>query len=269
MPELTHIASTLREIAKPDCQNCGAKLPDDWGIIAICGKCIDQRRHQMVVDGSAPEEWLSDEDRETRSAEWEHNGKPPGYVHIPNRTDIYWERWRNMVPATYQESFDRHNPNASKRMMGAAKQWLDGPPEKGLGIVGPHGTCKTRLAYRILGLLTEPRKISDFECCTSMQFADLALRSAGQSDARLEIESYRCAKFLLLDDVGKEPETKSNLIRTKLLDLFEFRGTSKMITIWTSNFGKDQLAEKIGPATARRMFEYNQVIESGGIGKAI
>lgn len=169
------------------------------------------------------------------------------------------EHFLRRVPKEYQESDVSRFP----------EKWIDVErflPERGRGLIlmGETGKCKTRMGVQlVLGLATRFQAQGDF--VSAQEFAEHSQnRYAAEKGAyhQRRLQEIRSSRFLLLDDVGKQANSRT--VEAALFDLIERRTTRHLTTIVTTNStGRDleaMLSEDRGPAMIRRLREFNDVI---------
>ena len=143
----------------------------------------------------------------------------------------WMKRFELMVPPAYLDT----DPSKLSAGLRQVISGYDGSG-RGIGLVGPAGSGKTRAAVLMLRQCQEAGKntfflaSTDFARMSSAQFADNpALRDIAQSSIRL----CKFAEVLLLDDVGKARFT--DRVESDFYDLLEWRTSRKLPTLWTSN----------------------------------
>lgn len=142
------------------------------------------------------------------------------------RIDALNEKWDTICPPLYQET-DVDLVDTKKQE--AVFMW-NPSDKKNLWIKGPSGTQKTRLAYLRLRQL----HYSGWGCF-AVNVVELAnsLAIADGSERDEKIEKLSKYAVLLLDDMGKEPNTQQ--VTSSLYLLAEKRLANKRVTIITSN----------------------------------
>lgn len=142
------------------------------------------------------------------------------------RLDALREKWDAICPPIYQETDDNLIDDEKQN---AIFGW-NPEDKKNLWIQGPSGTQKTRLAFMRLGQL----HFSGWGCF-AVNVVELANSLAIADGAEREEKIEKLAKYavLLLDDMGKEPNTQQ--VTSSLYLLAEKRLANKRVTIITSN----------------------------------
>ncbi|MDB6133320.1 MAG: ATP-binding protein [Verrucomicrobiales bacterium] len=135
---------------------------------------------------------------------------------------------------------------------------LEGDTSGGTCLIGATGCGKTRVAYRLLHAAAI-RGQSVF-AISHAAFRQAAV-SRGDRDprradeAKTLIQACRCAKALLIDDVGKGAAT--DVGDEAFFDLLDHRLSHGSLTHWTANSGsawlKARFREDRGPAIIRRL----------------
>lgn len=156
-----------------------------------------------------------------------------------------WER----VPMTYRET-DPDHPDFPAAAHAAAEKWVKGaslscePRLPWLGIVGPSGRCKSRVAALCAKRLAWDGKAlawvnaTQFQWCAQMQFDD---RDGGK--AREHLRRYRKTGALVFDDLGKQRWTDQ--VESQFYDLLEQRSSHGLALIWTSNTSLEALGKML------------------------
>lgn len=142
------------------------------------------------------------------------------------RVDAMNEAWIKMCPPLYRET-DPSKIKSSR--LEAVMSWnpRDG---RNLWIAGPSGTQKTRMAYLLLHkLMIKGWGVG------SINAVELAMKLSKPVWDGKEAELERLSKYsvLLIDDLGKEPNTQS--IAQYFYLLIEKRYSNKKVNIITSN----------------------------------
>jgi DNA replication protein DnaC len=168
------------------------------------------------------------------------------------RLDHLTETWNKICPPLYQDTKEELiNQERLQRVF----EWH---PKQGrnLWIEGPSGAQKTRLAYlRLEDLYFEQGygcwAVNAVEMCNRIQIADGKTREA-------EIERLSKYAVLLIDDLGKEPNTQQ--VNSSLYLLAEKRLAYKRTTIITANsYTRDRKDADL--PTYRRLLENSLILE--------
>ena len=170
------------------------------------------------------------------------------------------EAFNTICPPLYRESDPKRIPAAFLR---ECEAWEFSP--KGLGFVGPAGTCKTRAAWMLLkrlhfsGVRVYGITATGFAKACADQWHD-----DPQAKALAEDTLTRCrrTKVLLLDDLGKNKMTER--AELELFDLLEHRTSHELPVIWTANAGREALKQMLssdrGEPILRRLAEFTKII---------
>jgi DNA replication protein DnaC len=175
------------------------------------------------------------------------------------------ESWRTICPPLYRDTKENyHSLSASVRA--GLLQW-NPEHQEDIGLIGPTGLGKTRLAFLKLkelhfaGHRCYAISAKRLEHMIAQSYDDDPLR---RDTARVAIEASRTATFLLLDDVGKERFTER--AASEFYDLMEHRTSHLLRTIWTTNSTLTDLENRIGgqhgKATIRRLVEFSAIINA-------
>jgi len=162
---------------------------------------------------------------------------------------LYLESDPDRLPAQFREACDK---------------WVYGP--KGIGMVGPAGSGKTRCAWTILR-----RENFAGRTVFGVTSTQLAAAAANQwhDDNRVkalaESTLRRChtTKILLLDDLGKQKF--SDRAELELFDILDHRSSHHLPVIWTANADGRQLKAMLSPDRGdpilRRLTEFADIIK--------
>jgi len=127
---------------------------------------------------------------------------------------------------------------------------------RGLILYGPTGTCKTRVAYRILRRFHEQGKAVRAVRAVRL---DRECRDAGGNFTLSDwFNGYAMADIVLIDDVGKGKWSEAT--EAQVFDLIDERTINHRPMIITSNWGEDEMVAGMtsnrGPALVRRLRDY-------------
>lgn len=125
----------------------------------------------------------------------------------------------------------------------------------GFYVYGNHGAGKTLLACKIIKLLAKHYKVAFI---SSVDYLERVRRTFKCDDESYMI--YREAEVLVLDDLGKENE--SPFVGQELFTLINYRNNHNLITVITSNYTLDKIAEKYderGLAIRSRMYQLGYI----------
>lgn len=174
-------------------------------------------------------------------------------------------RWAKICPLAYRET-DLSYPRLEKRFVDAVRNYKSSEG-KGLGLIGPTGSGKTRLLYAVLeraflaGMWVHSTSHNAFRKVVIDSFG-----SDGESrwEARSKLDMMTRVDVLLFDDLGKAPATEA--VDAELFELIERRTNSKRPTLWSANGSGDALEVWLGPdrgdAILRRLVEFSTVVSA-------
>ena len=179
------------------------------------------------------------------------------------------DRWNEICPPLYRGTDEAR---LTKRFLDRVLKWECGP--RGLVLVGPTGTGKTRCMYTLLkrllyGKFREPRlnasgaTIKDIMVLTSNQFGHDCLERFGNHTVIPWLRKLCNVKVLAIDDFGKE--TLTERVEAELFNIVEMRIANNLPLIITTNFDGKRLLSKFsadrGEPLLRRLREFcDQVI---------
>lgn len=162
------------------------------------------------------------------------------------------EMWRDVTPLEFQEVVQPDRlPEVFRKVMAL-------PGTEGVGLIGPSGTGKTRLGYRLLKKASAAG-LKPYAITQSLFRQAVADRTSDDRDAqaraRTRLQAARHAQALLLDDVGKGARTDA--ADEALYELLTHRRDKRLVTHWTANQGSAWIASRYGadrgPAIAVRL----------------
>ena len=167
------------------------------------------------------------------------------------RLDAMNEAWIKMCPPLYRET------DPTKIKSSRLEAVMDWNPRDGrnLWITGPSGTQKTRMAYLLLHkLMLKGWGVG------SINAVELAMKLSKPVWDGKDAELQRLSKYsvLLIDDLGKEPNTQS--IEQYFYLLIEKRYSNKKVNIITSN-NKTRARLDQDSDTYRRLREGARIME--------
>lgn len=172
------------------------------------------------------------------------------------------ERFQAICPPLYRETDEKRIPAPFSREIA---EWEYSP--QGLGLIGRHGTMKTRSAWLLLKRMhLAGKKIFG---CTATEFAKASADQWSDTPAERKcaaelLQNCKKADILLLDDLGKQKFTER--AEMELFDLLEYRTSHLLPTIWTANAGKGELKQMLSPDRGgpilRRLIEFSKVLRA-------
>ena len=167
--------------------------------------------------------------------------------------------WSEICPILYSNTDPDKLPE--KKTMEKVMAWEYGP--KGLLLVGPTGTGKTRSAFLLLKKLYDAGlKITAFDC---VEFGHQCSQWFSTWEGDRWIRSIVFKNIIFFDDLGKMRLT--DRVEAELFGIIEKRIARQLPIIITTQFtGEtfvDRLSEDRGPAIVRRLKEFCDIIVFG------
>lgn len=171
---------------------------------------------------------------------------PPVFDPQAWRAQMAAEALDELVPPRYRDAESSH---------AGVDAWVREVVEDGcresLLLGGPTGTGKTHHAYAALRAIVmaaarRPGRTLEWVAATHSGFVD-ELRPGGDG-----IDAYADADLLLLDDVGAAHITSWN--SDALYRLIDHRWSAQALTIFTTNFGPNDLTTALGERFTSRLF---------------
>jgi hypothetical protein len=162
---------------------------------------------------------------------------------------------------------DRQDPRFNAKLWASVEKWQPTDEKPWLGLIGPTGKCKTRVAYeRIVNAVLSFEQTGAYRiwcdrkgydrgrewlvtAVPAVDFADAVRNQFGKGDEAkaakdLLIEAKR-TRWLLLDDLGKCTHTPA--VAASLFGLIDHRHAENLPTIWTANSRPDQFLANMPP----------------------
>lgn len=244
------------------CEDCGATFVSDdtWYFQKLCDGCSEksEREHEK-----------------SRQAAWDK--KKSEFVTYSRR----------IVSHATPEAF-RITDTTSERFNLAAwtavKEWTPKAEKPWIGLLGPTGLCKTRMAFLLatkemerLGRWKAEGEIDrrlvqpTFRYVPSYEITEAAaaLKSFQTADgAREFLDEIRKVDLLLLDDLGKGSigrDSTGRAAANELFSLIDYRSVHLLFTIWTSNSKPEDIAsrmdEDIAAPFAGRLYDFSRIVD--------
>lgn len=206
------------------------------------------------------------------------------------RVARFIDRVHDMIPPLFQKT-DIAHPRFNGAVWHKIKSWRPTSEKPWMGLIGPTGTSKSRMAHLLAmdiardiaerhfaesgnGTHREPRVVF----ATSYEIGDAALaqystiqhatrraydeRSPAQA-ARGFLDRLRSADLLVFDDLGKGRLTPA--VCAELFAIIDHRYASLLPTIWTANSTPSEIAssmpQDIGPPFAGRLHDSSRIVK--------
>lgn len=155
---------------------------------------------------------------------------------------------RNSTPLIFQTT-DPSHADFNANGLQLVEDWKSTFEKPWLGLIGPTGTCKTRIAYLLAAseIQRQARNLAQklrgpdaptFAFIASYEITDLACNLSaadfGRKDAaRDALNKLRRVNLLLIDDLGKGRLPPS--VASELFAIIDYRYANALPMIWTAN----------------------------------
>jgi len=152
------------------------------------------------------------------------------------------------IPRLFQLT-DPSHAGFNKSAWDAVSAWRPAAEKPWLGLIGPTGKSKSRIAYLYaaeeLARITDVRSRYSIRFTTSYDIAETVMRLHSscfeeKREARKALDRLRGADILLIDDLGKGRPTPA--VAAELFALIDHRYSNVCRTIWTANGKPEELA---------------------------
>jgi DNA replication protein DnaC len=177
---------------------------------------------------------------------------------------------------------DRNDPRFNAKLWAAVKDWKPTVDRPWLGLIGPTGKCKSRIAHEILAdavlgaaEVKNPRRLTpavvanfghkitwSFASIAATKYADMVRRPI-DDDALAVKDNAEASRWLVMDDMGKSTHTKA--VSSALFGLFDHRGAYILPTIWTANSRPESfladMDKDIADPLRGRLLEFSTLVE--------
>lgn len=173
------------------------------------------------------------------------------------------KRWRQFCPQAFLSTDIRRLPANLQKF---ATAW-NPTDASGLLLAGPTGCGKTRTSWEILRRAFFAKK--SIVAVTAYAFAracadQFSSDEEQKQESRTLLDDATAAQLLFFDDLGKFKITER--LASELFALVDSRTANSLPTIWTTNFGPEELARALGgnagAPTLRRIEEFSECVQS-------
>lgn len=174
-------------------------------------------------------------------------------------------QWEAICPPLYRGT-DLNDARLSRNAVSTILEWQDAGDGVGIGFQGCSGKGKTRLAYALCRRLFLDGKT--VEAITSTGLARLCVECFDddyqiKNPAKDKLRRIRTARYLLLDDMGKQKFTER--VEVELYDLIETRTSNLRPIFWTANVKADDFSAMLSPDRGepiiRRLAEFSRIVQ--------
>lgn len=164
-------------------------------------------------------------------------------AHLPDR----------YATKTFDDFVPRRGTEAALRLCRAYAESFDAETGTGVWLAGPYGSGKTHLVVATARAVLERRLARPLFASAATLIASV-LPQAGRGEWDWSVvEAATAADLLIMDDIGQEHP--SSFGRGVLMRLIDARYQDGRPTLFTSNGGDEQLADRLGGAAVSRLFE--------------
>jgi len=173
------------------------------------------------------------------------------------------------TPPRYQQTDVAHQ-GFNRAAWAKIKTWDRTDAKPWLGMVGPTGACKSRMAYLLASNYLQDTFTNDggpsFEFVSAFEITEAVMQTFSDNaevkhQARASLNSLRKCDLLVIDDLGKGRLTPAPA--AELFALLDFRHARNRALIWTSNSTPQQIAatlpEDLGGPLAGRLLECSKI----------
>lgn len=231
------------------CRNCGSQFQAADRYDLLCGPCVELE---------ARERFERNRERNRESAS---------------------EKLREIVSPRMQAT-NRADPRFNVKAWDAVKGWRPTLETPWLGLIGPTGKCKSRIAHEILaGAVIAAAENGDVRrqspaidrlgifrwsiaSISATSFADLVRRPQDDAAAAM-LDTVKACRWLVLDDLGKSTHTPA--VSSALFGLLDHRQSYALPTIWTANNRPEIFLADMKPDLADplrgRLLEFSTIFE--------
>ena len=167
-------------------------------------------------------------------------------------------KWEEVVKThdirlMYQEAHLDKIIHLPQPMLDLAKRWVDSPRRPSLFLSGDVGSGKTYFMTALFRAIVE-RGHTWFRFTRSVDlFDELLQKMMGASNKSNEyhLRSIGEVPFLFLDDVGVE--TLTDRVKKEYFSIIDYRTSSRLPFVFTSNFSKEEFGKMLGDRVSSRM----------------
>lgn len=198
-------------------------------------------------------------------------------LELEKRREEIVQRLIAATPPRYQAT-DANHPSFNRKLWDAVKVWRPTDERPWLGLIGPAGKCKTRIAHMIVrDIVIEDfdqsehastwRRMMSFACAESYRIAKCVVSQYDDDyevnePAKAFLASLRKAQILILDDFGKAKNTEA--YAAEIFAILDIRHAHNLPTIWTANNRPEEIVsgmpKDLGGPLAGRLIECSRII---------
>lgn len=159
------------------------------------------------------------------------------------------------VPIKYRNASLKNATLLPPKIVEIGERWVEKEAPKSLLLTGLPGSGKTYFAYSLYNDLFSTRNIFVTARNLDKELLNASRECPGEEEFLLE--KYLACPVLFIDDLGLERATERML--GIWYDIFESRGSNRLVTVITSNFNRSQILSNIGDRIGSRLNEFYNI----------
>jgi DNA replication protein DnaC len=162
------------------------------------------------------------------------------------------------IGAKYEKAEQEDLTKNQKNLVGKYIERLDVAIREGVGLflTGPNGTGKSHVSAILCKIVRSKYRISSyFVTAAELKSAWISNIPAHEGSEEFMADRVNTAKFLVIDDLGKEYRTSSGFSESNFESLIRTRVRKKYITVITTNLSADDFRNVYGVGTSELVKE--------------